>query len=561
MERQASDVIAVYNEAKSLRSPREPDWRLAAAYCLPQHYGAWSTEGPVTFGANGVSSARRTVFDSTGMRSLPKYMAILERLATPAGVRYQTLSPSNKYLLKSARVRQFFDELSNLHFTMRENAKSGFRTASNEVYSGMGVYGTGPVFCGQRPITAVNRSKGFMYKACQLRDIFIIVDDNGEVVAVFRRMWMNFRQWKAKFKKQFDEGKIPKAMEAESKKANPSETVNFEIVHYVYVRSIDEHDPSALDAKRHPVASRYVCVQSQEFIGEESGYANMPYLTPRTFTIAGDPYGFSPAQLALSSLGGASSIKKVYLKQGNKAADPVLLTPDDGIMNGEIDQRPGAINPGGLDRQGRKLVQALETGNFQVAERLLEMDIAAAEDSFFVFLFTILKDRPEMTATQVVEEAGQVTSMLSPTMGRLQSEFLAPLTEREIGLISEMGLMPQIPPELEEAKGEYEIQYTSPMAKGVYAEETAGFMRTLETAINLVSATQDPSHLDHFDLDVAIPEIAYNNATPQRWMRTMEAVEKIREDRADQTQNAELLKNAGGLAQAGKVAMEAEASQ
>lgn len=555
--RTAKDDLALYGEAKSLRSFRESDWRLAAAYCLPQHYGAWSTDGPATYGPGGVSSARRTVFDSTGMRSLPKYMAVLERLATPAGVRYQTLTPSNKYLLKSGRVRQFFDDLSDLHFKMRENARSGFRSASNEVYSGMGVYGTGPMFVGQRPVTPTYNQKGFMYKACPLRDIFILVDDNGEVVAVFRRMWMNFRQFKSRFPKEA----VPPAMAAEAGKVNPSETTTFEILHFVRVRTMDEHDPKAIDAKRHPICARYICVQSQEYIGDESGYLSMPYLTPRTFTIAGDAYGFSPAQLALSNLGGASAIKKVYLKQGNKAVDPVLLTPDDGIMNGEIDQRPGAINPGGLDRQGRKLIQALETGNFQVAERLLEMDIAAVEDSFFVMLFTILKDRPEMTATQVVEEASQVTAMLSPTMGRVQSEFLAPCTERELSLLFELGLAPKLPPELEEAKGEYEIQYTSPMAKGVYAEETAGFMRTVEMAINLVSATQDPGHLDHFNLDVALPEIANNNAVPQRWMRTLDEVKELREDRNDQAQDQSLMQNAGGLAQAAKVAVEAEAQQ
>jgi len=549
----ARDVGLLYNEAKSIRSFRESDWRLAAAYCLPQHYGSWQTDGPAMYGPNGQSSARRTVFDSTGTRSLPKYMAVLERLATPAGTRYQTLTPSDKYLLKSPRVRQYFDDLTDLHIKFRENPVAGFRSASNEVYASMGVYGTGPLFVGQRPKNAIHRLNAFMYKACPLRDVFFLVDANNEVVAVFRRMYMNVRQFKAMFP-----GKdLPKAMATEGNKASPSETTMFEFVHYVAVRDLSDFDEKAIDHRRHPICAHYVCMTADpEYVGDESGYRSMPYLTPRTFTIAGDAYGFSPAQMALSALGGASAIKKVYLKQGNKAADPVLLSHDDGALNGEIDQRPGAVNAGGLDRQGRELVKPLQTGNFQVIERLLEMDIEAIEDCFFVTLFTILQERPEMTATQVVEEASQVAAMLSPTMGRLQSELLAPTTSREIDLLDEMGLMPEMPPELIEAQGEYEINYTSPMAKGVYAEETAGFMRTVEMSIGIATATGDPSALDWFDLDTAIPEISSNNAVPQRWMRTLDKVQALREDRADQQEQQSLMQNAGGLAQAGKAAAE-----
>ena len=94
----AEDAIRLYGEAKGNRTPHEDDWRKAAAYCLPQQYGSWQTEGRPINPAQAASTIRRTVYDSTGARSLPKYVAILERLATPAAMKWHTLTASDESL-------------------------------------------------------------------------------------------------------------------------------------------------------------------------------------------------------------------------------------------------------------------------------------------------------------------------------------------------------------------------------------------------------------------------------------------------------------------------------
>lgn len=543
----ATDMITQYDQAKSLRSQHENDWRMASAYCLPSHYSSWQTEGPATFQQQN-AAARRVQFDTTGTRSLPKYVSILERIATPVGQKWHGLQASDERLRQNRRVKLYFDALSDLLFRKRYDPKAWFRTASNEMYTSMGAYGNGPIYIGQRKKTPLSNVPGFRYVACPLRDVFFLVDDEGEVVTVFRRFWLNVRQFKAKF----PDAPYPTQMQSEAKKAAPSETSFFEFVHVVHIR--DDHDPTALDARRHPICGSYICVKSREYVGNETGFQSMPYRIPRTSSVAGDPYGYSPAVAVLSALGGASQIKKVYLKQGQKAVDPVLLAFDDGVVNGDVDMRPGAINYGGVDKQGRPLIQPLRTGDFRVAETLLQDERGDIEDSFFVTLFQILNDTPEMTATEVMERVAEKASLLSPTMGRLQSEFLGPCIEREIDLLNEMGMLPEMPPELVEARGEYEVMYTSPLAKGQYAEEVSGFMRTVEMALNVAQATQDMSKLDHFNFDVAIPEIADNMSVPTRWMNTVDAIKETREGRAEQTQQSELLQAAPALASAAKTA-------
>lgn len=544
------EIVRLYNEAKNLRNPHENDWRKAAAYCLPSHYASWQTEGPLMSPNNGAN--RTTIFDSTGLRSLPKYVAILERLATPPGQRWHALRPSDPTLRTKPRVRRYFDELSHLLFSKRYDPKARFRIATNEMYMNMGVYGNGPLFIGERKRGVLNPVAGIKYVACPLRDVFILVDDDGEVVIVFRRFWLNVRQFRAKFG---SDTQMPKEMAAEAAKPSPSESSYFEIIHYVAVKDEAEYDPQALDFRRMPVCAHYLCVKSKEFIGKESGYTSIPYKVPRTSTVAGDAYGYSPAVQALASLGGANAIKKVNLKQGNKAVDPVLLAADDNAMNGTVDLRPGAVNYGGIDRSGRPTIQPLKTGDFRVAEALLADERADVEDSFFVTLFQILTDTPEMTATEVVERVAEKAALLSPTMGRLQSEFLGPSIEREIDVFSEMGILPEMPPELVEAQGEYEVQYTSPMAKAMYMEEVSGFTRSVEMTLNVVNATQDPSHLDHYDFDVALPEIADHLAVPTRWMADVKKVQAKREGRQAQQEQQQVVENAPALASVATAAM------
>lgn len=552
MSRQTpEDVIKLYEQAKSIRSAHENDWRMAAAYCLPSHYSAWQTDGPAAYHQRN-AAARRVAFDTTGTRSLPKYVSILERLATPAGQKWHGLVPSDTSLRKKRRVRAYFDELAELMFKFRYHPRARFRVSTNEVYTSMGVYGNGPLYIGERSPNHLSPQRGFKYVACPLRDVFMLVDDEGELHCVFRRFWLNVRQFKLKF----PEAPLPTQMQSEAKKPNPNENTYFEFVHYVCPRGAASYDPSALDVRRHAISGSYLCVKSKEYVGDETGYRSMPYKIPRTATVAGDPYGYSPAVMALAALGGASAMKKTNLKQGNKAVDPVLLAHDDNVMNGEVDLRPGAVNYGGVDKQGRALIQPLRTGDFRVGEVLLQDERRDIEDSFFVTLFQILTDTPEMTATEVMERVAEKAALLSPTMGRLQSEMLGPMIEREIDLLDEIGVLPDMPPELVEAEGEYEVVYTSPLAKSMYAEEVSGFMRAVEMALNIANATQDVSQLDHFNFEDALPEIADYMAVPARWMNDLETIEQKREGRNAQAQEAELLKNAPALASAAKTAAE-----
>ncbi|HSH83868.1 MAG TPA: portal protein, partial [Guyparkeria sp.] len=194
---------------------------------------------------------------------------------------------------------------------------------------------------------------------------------------------------------------------------------------------------------------------------------------------------------------------------------------DDGQV-GTFSLRSGAINPGGVNAQGRPLVHPLPTGNLAVGADLMEQERLAINDAFLVTLFQILVESHTMTATEVLERAREKGMLLAPTAGRLEAEFLGPLIQRELDVLGQLGMLPEPPPVLAQAGAQYTVEYDNPMARMVRSENAAGFMRSLETALGIAERTGDPSPLDWFNFDEAIPAIQEIHGAPVEWTSTVE---------------------------------------
>ena len=172
------------------------------------------------------------------------------------------------------------------------------------------------------------------------------------------------------------------------------------------------------------------------------------------------------------------------------------------------------MNPGGM-RDGKMTVGVLPGGNMQVSHEMMQEEKAIIDGFFLVDLFKVLLGDPKIfTATQIVEMMAQRGILIAPTVGRQQSEYLGPLIDRELDLLQNMRALPPMPPLIREARGEYQVTYCSPLSRDMRAQEVAGFTRTLETALSVVNAAQDPSALDPFNFPVIIPQVAKIQGVP-----------------------------------------------
>jgi hypothetical protein len=244
-----------------------------------------------------------------------------------------------------------------------------------------------------------------------------------------------------------------------------------------------------------------------------------------------ETYGRSPAMQVLPALKTLNAEKTTFLKVGHRAADPTLLTYDDGLVDPTM--KPGAVNKGGMSADGKPLIGILPTGQIQVTKEMMDEERALINDAFLVSLFQILTETPQMTATEVIERTNEKGILIAPTVGRQQSEYLGPMIHRELDLLARMRKLPPMPPIIREARGDYGVVYTSPLARAQKAQDAAGFMRTMQTAIEVVNVTQDPSILDPLNMDVAIREIAAIQGVPERWMNDDRTIAQKRKSRAE----------------------------
>lgn len=534
------EIAKQYETEKANRSPFEEDWRECARLALPRQYGGWQS---LDSDPNGGRVARSQLLDTTALRAVPKYVAILNRLVTPGGYTWHGLEASNRELMRIRAVDLYFEDLTNALFKFRRDPKSHWMIDRQNKYTSLAVYGWGPTYIGTRKATKYDRG-GPLYRSCAVRDVFLREDEDGNLMAVFRRMRPNARQ----AAKTFGRDNLPKIIRDEIDKSNPSETKRFEICHYI--GPSDDFEEGALDRRGFPITGAYVMTEGAEkvFLAEPEGYWTMPYTAPGIYTSPENAYGYSPMQVVLSGVAGLQAMKRTVLRQGQKAADPVLLAADDGVLSGQVGLIPGHINYGALDQSGRERLKAMPVGDFQIAKELIEAERADIGDGFLLQLFQILTDHPEMKSAEVWDRISKEGMLVEMPMGILQSGDLAPTIDREIDILNRNGLAPEMPPELQEAAGEYSVIYTSPLAKMQSVESVSSYMRLQEAAAAVASQTGDSAPLRRFNNDTFIPEAADIMSIPGRWFHTDEEVQAAIKSDAQAKQVQQLADAAPALA-------------
>ncbi|HEX3138657.1 MAG TPA: portal protein, partial [Rhizobacter sp.] len=429
-------------------------------------------------------------------------------------------------------------QVNELMFRYRYAAHSGYQAQQHDAYVSIGAFGTSCLLIDEfndptRPFT-----KGLRYRNIPLGELFFATNFQGQVDKAFRRFKLTLRQIAQKWGAEVLGDKYKGML-----KEKPETEVT--VIHCVKPNA--DYDPRRLDQKGKRFVSHYVLRETQTVLAT-GGYRCFPYAVARYLTAPGELYGRSPAMNVLPGIKVLNEEKKTVLKQGHRVVDPVLLAHDDGILEG-FSLKAGAVNYGAVNSQGQKLVHTLETGNIAIGKELMDDERLAINDAFLVTLFQILVEGPAMTATEVIERAREKGALLSPTMGRYQSEGLGPMIEREFDVLMYQGLLPKPPRALMEAGGEYHAEYDAPLNRAMRAEEAAGGMRTFTWASEMAAQMQDPSILDAFDTDVMVPELADINGTPTRWLRSAEAIAERRKGREQEQAAAQITQALPGMAQ------------
>jgi hypothetical protein len=257
-------------------------------------------------------------------------------------------------------------------------------------------------------------------------------------------------------------------------------------------------------------------------------------MVPRWYKVSGEIYGRGPALSALPDIKMVNSMYMTMIQAGQKIADPPLLMADDDTIR-PLRMYPGGINYGGIDTNGRALVQPFPvSANMPYSERLIQNVIQDIKEAFYVDQLLVL-DAPQMTATEVMTRQEERMRLLSPQLVRLQTEYFGLLVDRVFGILGRQGFLDEFPPKLVEyitANGGDRVstvEYTGALARSQKAQQAQSLNRLVQSIAPIIQF--DPSSLDYINTDETLKDHAELIGFKQTLIRSDEEVAQIRQSR------------------------------
>jgi len=532
MDSRAIEAVREQEQMAGDRGVWEEHWREIAERVLPREN--WFQASDKTPG----EKRQEKVFDATAGLALERFAAAMESMLTPRTMKWHKLTVQDDELMDNVSVQAYLDEVTNTLFKIRYAPKANFASQVHENYMSLGAFGSGALF--------VDDIVGFglRYKSIHLSEIFFSENHVGIVDKVHRKFELTARQAAEKWGVDKLPEKIRGALEKQPER-------KFEFLHCV--KPNPDRDPRKRDYRGMPFVSYYICMTSKMMLSE-GGYNTFPYAISRYVTAPKEIYGRSPAMTVLPDIKMLNEMSKTVIRAAHKIVDPPLLLQEDGVLQA-FNTRPGALNYGGVDDQGRAVVQPLQSGaRVDIGMDMMEQRRRVINDAFLITLFQILVETPNMTATEAMLRAQEKGALLAPTMGRQQSEMLGPLIERELDILGRAGVLPPMPEVLARRGGEVDIEYVSPLNRSQRAEEGVAILRTLESVVPL--AQIDPNIMLRFNPDQIVKELAEINGVPAKILRSDEEVEAIIAKQQQQIETQRLLEAAPIAANSAKTLAE-----
>lgn len=543
-------LMQLFHYARLQRVNFEVQWEESASICWPEYRNTFA------FGhirAPGVKYTQYQV-DSTGAIAAHRFMAIFDSLVTPFNTRWSEIRAADPYLGRQKRVRQFYNDVSQVLWAERYKAIANFQGQNQQNAQCLGVFGNMGMWTDELDNRPMKKERGLRYMSTSPGEIYILQNHQGREDGCIR----HFR-WTARQAYQRWKDKIPPQLGAALEKADTYTL--FDFLQFVIPRT--DYDPHKLFTDQgKPWASIYVSIPGHCIV-ERGGYYTYPRAGGRYLQAPEEWYGRGPAQQALPELKTLNAEKEAFLKTGVLAGDPAYLLPEDGLF--DFKMQAGMNVYGGMSPEGKLLVGTVPTGNIQITKEMMDESRKIVDDAFLQSLFPLMfgeKGR-QRTAMEVVEMAIQQGIFLSP-LARQYTEYCAPMVERELDLLARMKKLPPIPPELREGGTEYETKFTSPLARAVDMPAIGGFMRTVEIATQVANSTGDRSVFYQFAFKRAIPEIAVDQRVPERWMSTPQEIaqqEKAAAQAAAEDRRVKSLPGEAAMAKAQAITAKAQAGQ
>jgi Bacteriophage head to tail connecting protein len=411
-------------------------------------------------------------------------------------------------------------------------AKSNLYNALPMLYSDMGAFGTGALFISEDEEDIIR------FQTFPIGSYYIGNGPGGRVNVFGREFPLTVRQLVHEYGKRWD-GKIDWSNISDTTKgqyqSGRSES-KVDIRHVIMPN--EDYDPeSPLTSKKKFISLTYeISSGSESKFLRKRGYDLFPGLFPRWEISGEDVYGTDcPGMVALGDIKQLQHGELKLLNAIDKIVDPPMVASPSMRQRG-VFIRSGDTNYD-TDTSGRGGIRPAHEVNLRIGE--LAAKQVEVQDrirrAFYEDLFLMLASRrgqQPLTATEVNERAEEKLLALGPVLEQLNQDLLDPLIEISFEIMSNRGMVPKPPEELQGR--ELKVEYLSVMAQ---SQKMVG-LGTMERFFQMYQAILpiDPRLADKVDTDQAVDVYADLISLPPRIVRSDEQVEAIRQQRAQQEQ-------------------------
>lgn len=525
---QIAFYMQLFSQVRNRRVNFEWQWEEAAALIWPEYRNSFA------FGRDMAPGLKQTQLqlDSAGAIACHRFGSIMDQLATPTAMlwsRFRPGGPNAKQLWRRRAVRQYFDDVTHCVWMHRYRPEANFAGQNFANWQALGAFGNMGMWVEKLDTTGGMRP-GISYRGTPPGEIYALQNHQGRVDGCFR----HFRRTARAIRQLCDYlgADFPVVLRAALETGSQQ---LFNVLHVIHPNA-DYVPWEVLTPRGKRWTSVMFCVEDQGHIMHKGGYKDFPLIPSRYMQAPDEDYGRGPAQMVLPALKTLNAEKKVFLSQGHLAGEPAWLLPEEGLT--DFRAHAGAFNYGGISPEGKVLVGTLPTGQIQITEEMMKAEVAYIQDAFLVSLFQLTWDtrNAQKSAREVIEDANEKGIFLAPGVGRQNSEYVGPLNLREISVLADQNLLPKLPPELLEARGDFHVEICSPLARAMQGQEIAGFMRTVESAAVVANATGDKGIFHIFSFKRALPAIAERSNVPEDWMSTPQEIAAAEKADAQQMQ-------------------------
>jgi len=403
------DLKKMYAHALALREPWMKRWADARKYTMP---------------TSDEDSAM--LFDATAADAADNLAACIYSLLTPPESLWLNLVPESPES----------PDASVATAALRANLNdSNFYTTVHQCYMDLVTLGTACLFMAESPI---GESSAFSFTAIPMKDIAILPNaifhtasvSIGDVIARYPE-WTPTREIADKLKKDSDFSvRLVQAL------------VGTDFTAWLDVGGDIENN-----------------------IVSTGTFETNPYLIFRWAVTSGEQYGVGPILRALPDIKTANKVVELVLKNATIAVSGIWQADDDGVINlNNINLTQGAIIPKAVGSTG---LTPLATGaNFDVSQIILKDLRDRIRHTLLADRLGLLSDK-EMTATEILARNADMLRILGATYGRLLHEFIRPLCDRGLQILSRRGVIDKI-----SLHGDAELKYIAPIAQMVAENNT-----------------------------------------------------------------------------------------